>query len=75
MSQNYESGFSYFAHHKPSGEDWYILGIDVKGDRVCTAGYPPTIAKLSDCEDVEKNEPLTAEELKYRKSKYGENWL
>lgn len=69
------SGHSYFAKHLPTGEDWYILGIDVKGDRVCVAGWPATIGKLSDCKDFEVNKPLTDEELTYRGRKFGQNWL
>lgn len=69
------SGHSYFAKHLPTGEDWYILGIDVKGDRVCVAGWPATIGKLSDCKDFEVNKPLTDEELAYRVREFGQNWL
>ena len=69
------SGYSYFAKHLPTGEDWYILGIDVKGDRVCVAGYPATIGKLSDCEEFEKNKPLQLSEVEYRTKTFGQNWL
>jgi hypothetical protein len=69
------SGHSYFAKHLPTGEDWYLLGIDVKGDRVCVAGWPPTIGKLSDCENIVVNKPLTEEELAYRSRSFGLNWL
>lgn len=72
---NFLSGHSYFAKHLPTGEDWYILGIDVKGDRVCVAGWPATIGKLSDCENFELNKPLTDEELAHRGRKFGQNWL
>jgi hypothetical protein len=72
---NYEEGFSYFAHHKPTGEDWYLLGIDVKNNKVCVAGWPATIGNLSDCEDLKKNEKLTEEELKHRRKKFGNGWI
>lgn len=72
---NFVSGYSYFAKHVPTGEDWYILGIDEEFDRVCAAGYPPTIGKLSDCKELEKNEPLTESELKHRERRFGINWL
>lgn len=68
-------GHSYFAKHLPTGEDWYILGIDEKGDRVCVAGWPATIGKLSDCENLEVNKPLTEEEKGYRDREFGQNWL
>jgi hypothetical protein len=69
------SGHSYFAKHLPTEEDWYILGIDEKGDRVCVAGWPATIGKLSDCENLEVNKPLTEEEIAYRGRAFGQNWL
>lgn len=73
--QDYKSGYSYFAHHVPTGEDWYILGIDVEGNRVCAAGWPATIGKLSDCVNLKVNEPLTPEELEHRRRKFGRYWL
>lgn len=72
---SFVSGYSYFADHKPTSEEWYILGIDVEGDRVCAAGYPASIGKLSDCENFEKNKPLEQSEIDYRKRTFGSNWL
>jgi len=57
-----KSGYSYFVHHVPTNEDWYLLGIDVKSNRVCAAGWPQTIGALSDCINLEVNEPLTEKE-------------
>jgi hypothetical protein len=74
-SSKYLSGYSYLAKHIPTGEDWYILGIDEEGDRVCVAGWPATIAKLSDCTNLEIYKPLTDEELAHRGRKFGQNWL
>lgn len=64
----------YYGHHKPTGEDWLILGIDRDGDRVCAAGWPPTIAKLSDCENVMIARPMTVQELRHREMQFGNNW-
>lgn len=72
---SFESGYSYFAKHIPSGEEWFILGIDVKGNRVCAAGYPASIGKLSDCKEFEKNKPLELSEVEYRTKTFGQNWL
>lgn len=69
------SGHSYFAKHRPTGEEWYILGISTKYDRVCAAGYPPSMARLSDCIDFEINKPLTEDEIKHRDKHFGQNWL
>lgn len=69
-----EKGMTYTADHKPSGESWLVLGIDVKGDRVCAAGWPPTIAKLSDCDNVEAIRKMYTNELQYRNKEFGTNW-
>ncbi len=69
------SGYSYTAKHLPTGEHWYILGIDVQGDRVCAGGWPPTIGKLSHCVDFEANKPLTESELNHRNKEFGQNWI
>lgn len=71
----FEKDFSYTTHHIPTGEDWFIIGIDVKGNRVCAAGFPPSIGKLRDCVSITPFRPLTEEELKYRKNNYGDSWL
>lgn len=62
-------------YHRPSGETWLVLGVNHKKDELCVAGWPPTIAKISDCELVEKgNRELTEEELNYRRKEFGMNW-
>lgn len=71
----FKSGFSYACHHIPSNENWYILGIDVKGNRVCAAGWPPSIGNLSDCTDFEELKPLIPKELSYRIEEFGTNWI
>ena len=62
----YEKNATYAADHKPSGETWHIVGIDTEGDRVCAAGWPPTITKLSDCENFRDPQPITDDELEFR---------
>lgn len=69
-----ESGCTYTAKHIPSGEEWVLIGIDLEGDRVCYAGHPPGIAKLSDCKDLELRGPITDEELSYRYKQFGDGW-
>lgn len=70
-----EGGYSYSALHRPTGECWRILGIDLTGGRVCAAGWPPSIGKLSDCRDFRRKEKLTDKELNHRKKEFGHNWL
>jgi hypothetical protein len=69
-----KKGFSYIATHIPSGESWFVLGIDVKGDRVCAAGWPPSTGKLSDCKDIEVNTPMNKGQIDYREKQFGTNW-
>lgn len=69
------SGYSYTAKHLPTGEDWYIIGIDKNGDRVCVPGWPPIIGKLSDCVNLMVKTELTFNELFYRQIKFGTNWI
>jgi hypothetical protein len=71
----FKPGYSYAAHHIPSNENWYILGIDIKGNRVCAAGWPPSIGNLSDCVDFEELKPLIPEEISYRTKEFGTNWI
>lgn len=73
--QEFKPGMKYYAHHNPTGEDWVILGINRNTNEVCAAGWPPTIAKLSDCSGWEEAGPLTEEELKYRTKQFRRNWL
>lgn len=73
--QQFESGFAYTAHHIPSKEDWYILGINIEKDKVCAAGWPASIGNLSDCVNFEKIDKLTETELRYREKTFGTNWI
>lgn len=72
---DFKSGYSYHAHHIPSGEDWHIIGINVKRNLVCAAGWPASIGKLSDCKDFEIYKPLTEQELAHRQKEFGTNWI
>ena len=61
--------------HIPTGEEWFLLGVNKEKDRVCVAGWPPTIANMSDC--IELDDPvreLTEDELVYRSKKFGDSW-
>lgn len=60
--------------HKPSGEQWYVLGVNYSEDRLCIAGYPPSLAKISDCEYIESFGEITKEELEHRSKQFGDNW-
>ena len=60
--------------HIPTGEEWYVLGVRRLEDKVCIAGYPPTIAHLSDCIELEEGSGISAEELEYRNEEFGFRW-
>lgn len=71
----FKTGIAYTAHHGPTDEDWLILGVNEERNKVCAAGWPPTIAKLSDCTNFEENRPLTDDEKAYRNKNFGSNWI
>ena len=58
--------------HAPTGEEWFILGV--RGDRVCVAGWPATIATLADCTLVKKGDGLTDDQRSYRTQRFGDGW-
>ena len=60
--------------HIPSGETWYLVGVSINRNKVCVAGWPPTVADLSDCVLTEKGNGINGEELEYRNKEFGANW-
>lgn len=62
------------ANHIPTGETWFIVGVNKKKNKVCVAGYPPTIAKLSDCVLVEEGSGIEEGHLQYRNKEFGYDW-
>ena len=42
--------------HKPSGEKWVVAGVNHENNTLIPKGYPfPSIAKVSDCELLERH--------------------
>ena len=68
-------GHTYNATHKHTGERWYLLGVDIYFGNVCAAGWPASMAKISDFTDVSFHAELTQEEFEHRKNKFGRGWL
>ena len=60
--------------HFPTGESWFILGVNQKRDQVCAAGWPPSIGKLSECVLEEKGTGITGKEREYRDERFGSGW-
>ncbi len=71
----FEGGFIYTCLHIPTNENWYVLGVDPSRDRLCVAGYPATMAKISDCTNFVKLKEITDEELAYRRKAFGTTWI
>ena len=71
----FQPDMTYYCHHKPSGENWLILGVNIEKDEVCAAGWPPSIGRLSDCEGFEERHLITDEEKDHRSKQFGYNWL
>lgn len=60
--------------HIPTGENWFLLGVNKEKDKVCVAGYPPTIANLSDCVEAVEGNGINKDEIEYRNKEFGTNW-
>lgn len=60
--------------HRPSEEQWYVLGVNYERGELCVAGWPPTIGKIDDCEISESGNGITDEERAYRDKKFGSGW-
>lgn len=60
--------------HGPTGEEWVLLGVNKEKNRVCVAGWPPSMAYLSDCELIVKGNGITEHERQYRDKEFGPNW-
>lgn len=60
--------------HRPTGETWYIIGVNEAMNKVCAAGWLPTIADLSDCELVRSGNGITQHELEHRNKTFGAVW-
>lgn len=61
-------------HHIPTSERWRILGVNRKRGEVCVAGWPPTIAQLSDCEYVDEGYELDEAAFASRDKTFGSDW-
>ena len=66
---------TYIGHHIPTRETWLILGIDYKGGRVCAAGWPPSIANLSDIDELKAHRPRNEAEEKHVIKHFGHKFL
>ena len=54
--------------HQPSGEIWVVCGVNHESGSLVPMGYPfPSIAKVEDCELIERHyeaEPQSEEQIK-----------
>jgi hypothetical protein len=70
----FKSAMTYTAKHKPTGETWVILGVNVKRGEVCAARWPPSIGKLRDCKNFKQRSNRTPSEADHMVKNFGENW-
>ncbi len=58
--------------HKPSGEMWVVAGVNYDDGKLIPKGYPfPSIAKIEDCELMERNYESKPQEEAVIKALYG----
>jgi len=60
--------------HTPTGEHWHIIGVNREKNLVCVAGYPPTVANLSDCMEIIEGQGIKKAVLEYRIDEFGTDW-
>ena len=52
--------------HRHTGEEWFVLGVNVDKDQLAPAGWPHTLARLSDCVLVRPGQGINAREIESR---------
>ena len=72
--EEFDNKFSYTLKHKPTGENWVVLGFSFDRNRICAAGWPPSMAHLSDCVMIEKFKKLDEKDIQHKKKEFGHNW-
>lgn len=58
----FKPNHSYYAHHVPTGEDWVILAVNQESGKCFAAGWPHTVAEISDCVNWKLRAGLTHQE-------------
>lgn len=52
--------------HRPSGEEWVVCGVNYEKGDLIPCGYPfPSIARIEDCDLVEKRYDKGGQKLEY----------
>lgn len=55
--------------HKPTGETWVVCGVNHTDGLLIPCGYPfPTVAKVEDCELIEKRHHIEYQSEEYIKT-------
>jgi hypothetical protein len=67
-------GMGYTVYHRPTGELWYVIGTDWIENRICVAGWPPTIANIADCVFLSLDRALSKDEILHRHRAFGGGW-
>lgn len=61
-------------YHRPSGTEWFVMGVNETIGRLCVAGREPVILLINDCDLVEVGKGLTAGERRSRAAIFGPEW-
>lgn len=57
--------------HGPLGEEVLVLGRS--GNKLCLAGWPPSIVNVEDCIYLDQRS-LSDDEIEYRREQFGLGW-
>jgi len=74
LNQVFQPGATYYCDHVPTGENWFVLGVNRDRDELCTAGWPPSMGSISHCENWELAGEINEIQLEYRNRTFGSNW-
>lgn len=61
--------------HRPSGTQWFVLGVNKSIGRICVAGTEPTVLQIDECDLVDSGKGLTVSERKSREAVFGPEWV
>lgn len=61
-------------YHRPSGTEWFVLGVNEAIGRLCASGKESVILKIAECELLDKGKGLTAKEQLMTEALFGPEW-
>lgn len=70
LDEVFKPRHSYKAKHAPSGETWLVIAVNRKKGKCFAAGWPHTIAQISDMVDWEVQGPLEPDEIEHNEKRF-----